>query len=365
MTGPEETRRRIAKVGRYHLYLFLLPVISVLYYGWLTASQLNERADNPQRVAPLARRGRILDHLGAPLAHNVHGEREYPLGEAAGSLVGYQLRGKNQTGLEAALQAKLSPPLPPAGLAAALEQDQEVKRGVHGRLMGPDITLTLDAGMQRALYDAIQPLSGAIAVVDSEGRILAAVSSPSFDSNSVGEQWQKLRSDPRSPFIERVGSGLYPVTLAGELPLMSPDNLEYHWFSDDPFPGYPLDSSAAWIEGRLFVTPLMLVELAFQLAGQAETPSPSLLPGDSIVRRPLPAAPDLVPDLKAEGVLVWALQGPRFRESPEFLVLMGEVQPGPHYFSVVLESAGSPAREVLEQKVLPAIVKQVRTQHTL
>jgi hypothetical protein len=336
-TSSTDTVRRIRKVGGYHLALFLLPALSLLYYGWLRAPHLNDRPDNPQRTAPLYLRGRILDRNGHPLAHTVDEKRVYPQGESAGSLVGYQLRGRNQTGLEAIIQDRLSPPLPPATLQAAIEQDREVKSSQRDHLRGPDVWITIDSKLQKRLYEAIQPASGAVVVSDRDGRILAAVSSPSFDPNEVRRQWQQLRGDPRSPFIERVGSGLYPVTRPDET-LIDIDPKTHNWFSETPFPGYPPASSATVIEGRLFLTPLMLLELSYWLSDIQPVPAFSLvLPKQNQLSFNQPVSLDMEPSKEDGDGVFWVLGGPSFHESPPFIAVLGSFR-DQIFFSLVLES---------------------------
>lgn len=332
-----ETDRRIKKVGRYHSALFVLPILSLLFYGWLKAPELNERPDNPQRLAPLHMRGEILDRAGNPLANTVDRVRRYPEKETVGSLVGYQLRGKNHTGLESSLQMELSPPLPPATLTAALEADQSLKDGERERLRGPNITLTLDLELQRALYETLEPKPGAIVVADRRGSILAAVSSPSFDSNRVREQWQELRDHPQKPFIERVGGGLYPVTLAQNQAIIQGPTEKHPWFQKDVFANYPEASSALLLEDRLLVTPLMLLQYSYTLAELSPIPSPTLFP-----QRHAPMDQALNLDTSLQGqqedqLQVFRLQGPAFKKSPPFLAQIGHLDKKLFYVLVVEE----------------------------
>lgn len=355
-TSSGDTVRRIKKVGRYHLALFLLPVCSLLFYGWLRAPHLNERPDNPQRIAPLHLRGRILDKSGRPLADTVNETRTYPQGASAGSLIGYQLRGRNHTGLEASIQHRLSPPLPPATLAAAFSQDRQFEEGERPRLRGPDVRLTLDAELQRKLYEALLPSAGAVVVSDERGQVLAAVSSPSFDPNKVRENWQTLRDDERGPFIERVGSGFYPVTGPDGEPLVSEAELKGHnWMSSEPFPEYPGGSSAVFVDDRLFLTPLMMLEMAYWTSGREQAPSLRLLADSQDSERASKELP--LPKLEVserEGVL--SFDGPSFQKSPAFLAMVGW-RDG-LYFAVVVESADAQGR-LASERVLDILTGQV------
>lgn len=331
--SPEDTVRRIRKVGRYHLALFVLPALSLLFYGWLRAPHLNERPDNPQRVAPLRLRGSILDRADRPLAIVQGTERIYPQGESVGPLVGYHLRGRNQSGLEAALQERLSPPLPPNSLTSALRQDRDAKEG-KPRLRGPDVKLTLDASLQEQIFDSLKGVVGAVVVADRQGRILAAVSSPSFDSNRVREEWQELRNDPGDPFIERVGSGLYPVTAPAGQGLFEPADLAQHdWFLDNPYPGYPVSSAALMLDDRLLLTPLMLLEMSYWLSGIHPSPGLHLLSDHQPSKGHTPL--ELAVPLSLGGQDSWVLGGPPFRDSPEFEVVIGTVEEKLFYALVV------------------------------
>jgi hypothetical protein len=361
----DETGRRIKKVSRYHIMLFALPVLSLLFYGWLRAPELNERADNPQRVAALHRRGRILDRSGKPLAYVENDRRVYPQGESSGSLVGYQLRGRNHTGLEAVLQDRLSPPLPAATLSAAVQQDHDLSKGQRQRLTGPDVKLTIDSDLQKRLYELMQPYSGAIVVADSRGEILAAVSSPSFDPNEVRENWQMLRSDARSPFIERVGSGLYPVTTSDGQPLLSQAQLTNHvWFQDGGFPGYPLSSPATPLEDRILLTPLMLLHYAFELSRVHPVPQLTVLLEDIQAtpgtEKPDLSLPELTPSIELSDLTAWNLGGPPFHDSPEFLVCLGNSRKQ-FFFAIVLEEAGESAHHTILQRLLSEIAANARS----
>lgn len=344
-----EAQRRITKVGRYHLWLFLLPVFSILFYAWLQAPELNERADNPQRLAPLSKRGRLLDRQGVPLAESVDGKRVYPRKEVGGSLIGYQLLGRNQTGLESALQSELSPPLPPSTLRQALQQDREVRAGVRARLVGPDLTLTLRADLESKLYTLFSNQPGALVVANSEGQILAAVSLPSYDPNRVREQWQKLQNDKRGPFVERVGSGLYPVMDQQGRPLLTEQATPQHpWFDSDPFPNYPNSSAAAWSSHRLLLSPLMLLEASYGIDSTEPAPDLTLLMAKRQTPRQAPLPFHLPFTVEPGGLKLCRLEGPPFKDYSSFLACYGLNKEGVH-FALVVESTEPAAQQIMKR----------------
>lgn len=358
-----ELERRLIKVRRYHLALFLLPILSLLYYGWWDAGSLAQRPDNPLRSSPLSLRGDIDDRNGRKLAHTVNDGRVYPLGEAAGALVGYHLRGRNQSGLEASLQEELSPPTPPKSLWGAVAMDRDRVEG-RSPLKGPSVELTIDSVLQQHLYHSLAPEAGAVLVVDTaKGDVLAAVSSPSFDPERIGPDWQELRNDPRSPLIERVGSGLYPVQRSNGQEIFGPGKLaRSSWFAGNPFPLYPGASSSLEIEGRQFYSPLMLAVLAGRESKGQSVLEPRLMKTSQAMVVDLPRrAPQDYPEPLAlkEGTVTknlihWNLAGPKFDRSPPFEATVGRGKSvrGAFVFVVVVEDAESSKKSGTSAKIL-------------
>jgi len=89
---------------------------------------------------------------------------------------------------------------------------------------GGNVATTINPQVQQAAWDAMQggcngPCKGAVVALEpSTGKILALVSSPSYDPNllathDLAEQsaaWQQLRDDPGSPLLNRAISETYP-----------------------------------------------------------------------------------------------------------------------------------------------------------
>ncbi|GAA2472294.1 penicillin-binding transpeptidase domain-containing protein [Streptomyces thermolineatus] len=83
---------------------------------------------------------------------------------------------------------------------------------------GGDVVTTLDPAVQRAAYKALAGRKGALAAVEpSTGRVLALVSTPSYDPSSLAgggrrarEAWEKLSKDPSRPMLDRALSRTYP-----------------------------------------------------------------------------------------------------------------------------------------------------------
>lgn len=79
-----------------------------------------------------------------------------------------------------------------------------------GRADPGDVVTTIDPAVQKAAYEALGDKKGAAVAIDPEtGRILAAVSTPSYDpasltdANTAGEAWERLTEDPDKPLVNR------------------------------------------------------------------------------------------------------------------------------------------------------------------
>ncbi|MCX4764949.1 penicillin-binding protein 2 [Streptomyces sp. NBC_01275] len=88
----------------------------------------------------------------------------------------------------------------------------------RGRPSGGNVVTTLDRDAQRAAYEGLAGRKGAVAAVEpSTGRVLALVTSPSYDpavlsGNDAGAEraWARLNGDPDRPMLNRAVRQTYP-----------------------------------------------------------------------------------------------------------------------------------------------------------
>lgn len=74
-------------------------------------------------------------------------------------------------------------------------------------ISGQNLTLSVDAQLQRVAYDQVKDKKGAVVATDpNTGAVLALVSSPSFDPEHVAD----FLTSPDEPFFNRTISGTYP-----------------------------------------------------------------------------------------------------------------------------------------------------------
>ncbi len=161
-----------------------------------------------QNLAKKVIRGNIYSSEGDILAEQAMNSeqrevRYYPYKELFAHAVGYSTHGKS--GVEYAGNIALLTSNAPVN-----ERLQHEMRGE--RNYGDNVYTTFDMDLQKTAFDALGVYKGAIIVMDVKtGRILAMVSKPDFDPNTVSENWAEISADTdHSPLVNRVTQGLYP-----------------------------------------------------------------------------------------------------------------------------------------------------------
>ncbi|MFD3805006.1 penicillin-binding transpeptidase domain-containing protein [Streptomyces sp. NPDC058619] len=121
----------------------------------------------------------------------------------------------------------------------------------RGRPGGGNAATTIRAGMQEAAYAGLAGKRGAVAAVEpATGRILALVSSPSYDpavlsgtGSRVKAAWERLNADPAKPMLNRALRETYPpgstfkiVTAAAALDSGAVTDVDAPTETPDPYP---------------------------------------------------------------------------------------------------------------------------------
>ena len=88
---------------------------------------------------------------------------------------------------------------------------------ILGRDLRPEsLELTINAALQEAAYEGLGGLQGAVFAMDPRtGAVLASVSSPSYDPESLlggdaAAVWESLLADPEGPLLDRATREIYP-----------------------------------------------------------------------------------------------------------------------------------------------------------
>lgn len=167
-------------------------------------NQYNQRISKTETSVP---KGKIMAADGTILARSILGEdgtiyRLYPHGETTAFVTGQMVMGRS--GLELQYWKEM--------YSVDLPVLEKIRREVSGELLeGNSLVTTIDMDLQQAAYEALDGYAGAIGVMEVKtGRVLAMVSTPSYDPNELSVQWEKWNSRADAPFLNRLTSGLYP-----------------------------------------------------------------------------------------------------------------------------------------------------------
>lgn len=171
----------------------------------LNANVNNTKQDN---VSDKVIRGSIVTEDGTVLAvTNVDGSgnesRSYPYENIFAHVIGYASNGR--AGLELSANKDLL-----TSHASLLEQ---IKSGENNeKLTGDTVVVTLDPVLQKAAYNALGSYKGAVVVMEPDsGKILAMVSKPDFNPNTIALDWDSMVMDEsNSALLNRATQGLYP-----------------------------------------------------------------------------------------------------------------------------------------------------------
>ncbi|VAV82394.1 Peptidoglycan D,D-transpeptidase MrdA [hydrothermal vent metagenome] len=164
-------------------------------------------------------------------------KRTYPYDEATAHLLGYlgeiSERGYRRSRKEDQKPYRRGDMIGRSGVESSFEKTlrgtdggRQIEVDASGRLIkvmkeippypGQNIRLTIDLATQKAAWDAMKGKTGAVVAIDPRnGKILALVSTPSFDSDQLtrglsSKEWQELIQDPMKVFNNRALQGLYP-----------------------------------------------------------------------------------------------------------------------------------------------------------
>ena len=189
-------------------------------------------------------RGRILAADGTVLAENrTDGEgnetRIYPFGTVFDHVVGYSSNGK--TGIESLANFYL--------LTSHVNLAEQVVNELGGaKSQGDDVYTTLDPELQQAAWAALGDHRGAVIAMEPDtGKILAMVSKPGYDPNTLAQDWEVLNADEggQSPLLNRAAQGLYPPGSTFKIVTA----LEYMREHPQDYKDYRFDCSGTYVNG--------------------------------------------------------------------------------------------------------------------
>ncbi len=202
------TLHRNLRWGLVAFALAFLPVLAALgYWQVVRASWLRGHAENARDVYRRQgiERGTIRGPDGKALAEEnplEEGQRRYPLQDAAAHVIGYDSVRYGRAGLESWMDDAL------LGLGAYADLWGDPRPGHRS---GNSVTVTLLHEAEKAAAGALGFRRGAVVAMDPRsGALLVCTSGPSFDPNYLNREYERLRTSPDSPFLDRARQGRYP-----------------------------------------------------------------------------------------------------------------------------------------------------------
>lgn len=202
--------RTVVRLGLAIVVLYTGLGLGIGYWQVVEADVLTTDPQNPlvllEREAP---RGRILDARGKILAQTRDGRRVYSDANMA-NVIGYSSRRFGTAGLERAYDAEL------IGLASGSPAGDLLRKFQRERFRPQTLHLSIDIRLQDLGAKLLGEQRGAIVALEpATGRILAFVSTPTFDPNAIAdpdraeETMAALRDDPAAPLVDRPAQGRY------------------------------------------------------------------------------------------------------------------------------------------------------------
>ena len=183
------------------------------YFGWFLQFGSEDTINNSynarlDRFEERIVRGEILSSDGRVLARTVITDdgsehRSYPYDSLFAHVVGYSGQGK--TGIESLGNFYL--------LSSHVNLVEKTVNELSGiKNPGDRIITTLDVDLQQAATDALGGRKGAVVVMEPDtGKVLAMVSNPGFDPNTIQADWDALISEENkdAQLLNRATQGLY------------------------------------------------------------------------------------------------------------------------------------------------------------
>lgn len=194
-------------------YLFVAIFVSLVgYLVYFNVKLKDDIMNSPYNTrqnsaAEYVIRGNIESLDGETLAYTDVSEdgsetRVYPYKDIFAHVVGYFDNGKS--GLESLANYQLL-----SSHSFIVEQIMDELQ--NKKKDGDTVVTTLDASLQVAAYNALGDYNGAVVVLEpSTGRILAMVSKPDFDPNTLSANWDDIVNDENSSvLVNRATQGQY------------------------------------------------------------------------------------------------------------------------------------------------------------
>ncbi|HEY8744922.1 MAG TPA: penicillin-binding transpeptidase domain-containing protein, partial [Chloroflexota bacterium] len=201
--------RNVFRLGLFFVGGFLVLTLALVYWQVIRAADVGQSPGNPRTVQAERNvvRGNIVDSRGVLLAQNApaHPDVRQYTEQSLSNVIGYDSVRYGRADLEASYNAYLDGQIGVLPGLAALDGLFHIPRA------GDNLTLTIDVGLQRLADSALGNHKGVVLVLQpATGAVLAMVSKPYFDPNTLDQNWQTLSTDANRVLLNRATQAVYP-----------------------------------------------------------------------------------------------------------------------------------------------------------
>jgi peptidoglycan glycosyltransferase len=209
--------KELRRVSVVVLAMFIALFVSTSVIQVFTTDSLNADGRNVRTLydSYSAERGAILVGGEAiaesvPVADEYKYQRVYNKAELYANITGYFTLNQSNPGIEGAMNDYLSG----SSDSQFLDNLTSIVTGQNPK--GDSVALTIDPAIQQAAWDALGTQRGSVVVIAPDtGKVLAMVSKPSFDPNSLAvhdsdqfyEAYNALSADATKPLVDRAIAG--------------------------------------------------------------------------------------------------------------------------------------------------------------
>lgn len=201
--------RRLVFVMVFFVFLFMFVALYLVYFQLFKAKSLADNSHNRRLWLneDLVKRGSIYDRNENVLAYSEKDGsgkqvRIYNYPQASAPVTGYSSNTYGKTGIEKSYNKEL--------LAISGENFSNFRKMVVKNDTGNDLHLSLDQNIQNIVYNYLSAYKGSCVIMNpSTGQILAMVSTPSFNPNTLDDDWNNLIQTTDGRLVNRATLGLY------------------------------------------------------------------------------------------------------------------------------------------------------------
>ncbi len=201
--GIRNKRQTNKEIRRVMYVMIILFVGMIGYFTYFNLSGTRDIINNPYnsrlaKIAETVRRGSILSADGEVLAEEIEAEdgssyRYYPYGCTFAHVIGTSAI--NKSGVELSSDYDL--------ITSDIDVMKRILNEIRGdKHPGNQVVTTLNARLQQTAHDALGLKEGAVVAIEpSTGKVLAMVSKPDYDPNTLADNYQEIIEDPESKVL--------------------------------------------------------------------------------------------------------------------------------------------------------------------